>query len=93
MRPKPIVCVKVKRKYYLRIKGFPLVEAKDATGKSYLTWEGRPGFEAPGSADALPRHWFPSKESAMGTAHKIGRYALGLGDMVFAYVDNETEVK
>lgn len=76
------------RSYSMEIKGVPLVcDGKGAnfdrikagvkTGK---------GWTAP--AEGAPSYRFNSKRAAEGTAHSIGRYILGLGDLVFSYVDH-----
>lgn len=44
------------------------------------------GLDLKSRKNAVPVAFF-SEDDAMHLAHKIGRYKLGFGDLVFAYVD------
>jgi hypothetical protein len=63
-------------------------------GSVIVNVEGKPGLDrhavtgrGPKLPPDLPVYRFQTKAQAMSMAHFIGRYILGLGDLVFTYVE------
>lgn len=75
---KPITITKQGRTYTIAVKSPKLSGAVTQTDSGKLD-----------VVEGAAPHKFASYADAEHIAHKIGRYKLGLGDMVFSYVTRE----
>jgi hypothetical protein len=82
MGPKPIVIEKKGRKWFVFVKGTPIVKHEGKLNFDRAA-AGLPGDSLP----LLEPHGFSSKADAEDVAHKIGRYVLQLGDFVHSYTE------
>jgi len=98
---KPLILERHGRKWRLFID-VPAARAYGAKAKAFGRGPGKiPGdlawvVKLPGGLDfsdnpSVPPYDFPTKDEASSVAHQIGRYKLGFGDTLFAYLDDLDE--
>jgi hypothetical protein len=88
---KPILIVRVSKGYNLFVNGVPVVQ--DPSGGVTVDRVKAGIAKARKKYPVVPSDWkpalFPDADSVKHVAHRIGRYVMNMGDMVFSYTDLE----